>query len=254
MEHRSSAQVRLVRAALYHGRRPVVHGVDLTLEPGVTALVGPNGAGKSTVLRAIATLHPIASGRLELGGRPVEGERDARRARRHLGYLEQDPSFPERFTVADAIAYAAWLHRLPAAEGAVTRVLERFGLDAVATTELRTLSGGTRRRALLAQAVVHDPRVLVLDEPTVGMDIEHRAALCADLRSLAVDRVVVLSTHLIDDLVGLEARVVVLAQGTVAFDGGLDEVGERARSEHPGAADSRLLELGLTQLASGSLR
>jgi ABC-2 type transport system ATP-binding protein len=86
------------------------------------------------------------------------------------------------------------------------------------------------------------------------MDIEHRAALCADLRALAVDRVVVLSTHLIDDLVGLDARVVVLAQGSVAFDGGLDDLGERARRDLPEAAGSRLLELGLTQLASGSLR
>jgi ABC-2 type transport system ATP-binding protein len=206
------------------------------------------------LLRAIATLHPLASGQLELFGQAVRSERDARRARLGLAYIEQDPSFPDRFTVVDALTYAAWLHRLPSDGGAVEAALERFELQGEARTRLRHLSGGTRRRALLAQAVVHDPHVLVLDEPTVGMDIEHRAKLCADLRALASDRAVVISTHLIDDLVALDARVVVLRGGTVAFIGDLDAVRDRATDGDAVGGERRMLELGLTELATGGAR
>jgi ABC-2 type transport system ATP-binding protein len=250
----SNPMVRLRHVEVRHRRTSVLCNLDLTLEAGVTAFVGKNGVGKSTLLRAIATLHPLAGGQLEVLGRPVRTERDARRARRHLAYLEQDPSFPDRFTVVDAIAYAAWLHRVPTDGGAVEAVLERFQLQGQARTRLRHLSGGTRRRVHLAQAVVHDPRILVLDEPTVGMDIEHRAMLCDDLRAFAADRVVLLSTHLIDDLVALDARVVVLGGGTIAFSGDLDAVRVRSADGDPVGDGRRLLELGLSELAARGVR
>jgi ABC-2 type transport system ATP-binding protein len=207
----------------------VLAGIDLVVGPGVTVVAGANGSGKSTLLRVLAGLHRIRRGRVRVAGAELTARPGRRAARGTVGYLAQDADFPGTFTVAEAVAYGAWLQRIHAGSPRVARSIDRVGLAALADRPLGRLSGGEHRRALLAQAMVHEPPVLLLDEPTVGLDATHRLELHAVLRRhvgeggpAGARRCVVVVTHHGDDVVRLADRVVVLARGRVAFDGSVD--------------------------------
>lgn len=220
--------------------------LSCTLHQGVVAVAGANGAGKSTLLRALATLVPVARGQLEVAGADLTQRRGRALARRRLGFLGQHPAFPGSFRVEEAVRYAAWLHRVEDPEPAVERIMERLALGPIARDRLADLSGGTRHRALLAQAMVHDPAVLLLDEPTVGMDVEHRVQLRQDLRAGSEQRLVVVSTHLTEDIELLADRVLVLRDGQVVFDGdpaALAEAGEAGASSRLRPIESALRAL-----------
>lgn len=238
-----------------YGRRRVLHGVDLSFGEGIVVLAGPNGAGKSTFLRVVATLLMPESGRVRVFGHDVAATRGRREARRSLGFLPQEPAFPGDFTVGDMLRYTTWVQRLPAA--AVPDALEwarrRFDLAEAWGTRLSRLSGGTRQRAFLAQATVHDPGLVLLDEPTLSVDPAHRAVFRDLLVQMAEARTVVLTTHLVEDMERLPARLIVIQSGKVAFDGSAEGLAAAGRSipaltaEHP-------LERALRALAGGEPR
>jgi ABC-2 type transport system ATP-binding protein len=209
-------QVR-VRAGL----RMAVDGLDLSLATGVHGLLGPNGAGKTTLVRALATVLRPAGGRLHLLGEPVNGRVDLRRVRRRIGYLPQEFGFYRRFTVREFVEYLAWLKEVPAKDvpGAVQRAIERVGLTDRADHRMKTLSGGMVRRVGIAQAIVNDPRILLLDEPTAGLDPEQRMQFRALLRELAADTCVVVSTHLVEDVVAACTDVLLIDSGQLVFEG-----------------------------------
>lgn len=232
------------------GRHTVLDDLSLRIGPGVTVLAGPNGAGKSTLLSVVATLLRFRRGRVAVDGHDlgtVAGRADARRV---LGFLPQDPAFPLHWTVGEALTYAAWLHRVPAAgrAAAVDRVAREVGVAGRSTDRLRSLSGGTRRRVMLAQTLVHQPAYLLLDEPTVGVDAEHRVEFRRTIRSIASDRVVVLSSHLTEDIELLADRVIVLDDGSVRFDGPPSAI---AAFGTGAGDDERAIELGLRRLGVG---
>ncbi|MBY8872244.1 ABC transporter ATP-binding protein [Micromonospora sp. PLK6-60] len=203
------------------GRHLAVDGLDLTLGAGVHGLLGPNGAGKTTLMRALATVVQPAGGRLRLLGAPVDGRADLRRVRRGLGYLPQQFGFYPRFTVREFVEYLAWLKEMPkaAVPGATQRAIDRVGLTAKADARLKTLSGGMLRRAGIAQAIVNDPAVLLLDEPTVGLDPEQRLDFRELLRDVGVDSCVVVSTHLVEDVVAACTDVVLINEGRLVYQG-----------------------------------
>ncbi len=211
----------------YRGRL-VIDGLDLTLKRGVTALVGPNGAGKSTLLNTVTTVLPPLGGRLVIKDVVVCGGRSIRQARRHIGFLPQDFGADPHFTVRDFVTYLGWLRELPAREldAAVTRAITAVGLEDRARTRVRKLSGGMRQRAGIAGAIVGDPAVIVLDEPTVGLDPQQRIGFRDVLRGLS-DRCVLLSTHLIEDVAAVADRVILMNAGRVRFDGSVEELRER---------------------------
>ncbi|GIF11338.1 ABC transporter ATP-binding protein [Actinoplanes teichomyceticus] len=208
------------------GRHLAVDGLDLRLGTGVHGLLGPNGAGKTTLMRALATVLQPAGGRLALLGEPVDGRADLRPVRRALGYLPQQFGFYPRFTVREFVEYMAWLKEMPkpAVPGAVQRAIERVGLAAKADARMKTLSGGMLRRAGIAQAIVNDPAVLLLDEPTVGLDPEQRLDFRELLRDLGVDSCVLVSTHLVEDVVAACTDVVLINEGTLVFQGTPDDL------------------------------
>ncbi|GAA4594671.1 ABC-type multidrug transport system ATPase subunit [Actinoplanes octamycinicus] len=203
------------------GRHLAVDGLDLSLGTGVHGLLGPNGAGKTTLMRALATVIEPAGGKLSLLGEPVDGRADLRRVRRGLGYLPQAFGFYPRFTVREFVEYMAWLKEMPkpAVPGAVQRAIDRVGLADRAGAKLKTLSGGMLRRVGIAQAIVNDPAILLLDEPTVGLDPEQRLDFRELLRGLGADSCVLVSTHLVEDVVAACSDVVMMNQGRLVFQG-----------------------------------
>jgi ABC-type multidrug transport system ATPase subunit len=215
-----------------------VDGLDLRLGLGVHGLLGPNGAGKTTLMRALATVVKPAGGSLTLLGQMVDGRADLRQVRRELGYLPQQFGFYPRFTVREFVEYMAWLKEMPraAVPEAVQRAIDRVGLTSRADSRLKTLSGGMLRRAGIAQAIVNDPQVLLLDEPTVGLDPEQRLEFRTLLRDLGVDSCVVVSTHLVEDVMAACTDVVMISAGRLVYQGTPD--GLIAEGEQSDAGDS----------------
>jgi ABC-2 type transport system ATP-binding protein len=196
--------------------------VDLSFRPGVTGLLGPNGAGKTTLLRIIATVLAPDAGDVRLLGRSPATPDDLAEVRRRLGYQPQEMGFPRAFTGFGFVDYMAvlkeWTARGPRHDE-VRRVLDLVDLGEVATKHVRALSGGQRRRVALAQALLGDPDLLLLDEPTTGVDPEQRVSLRQVLSRAGERSTVLLSTHQTEDVAALCDRVVVLDQGRVRFDG-----------------------------------
>ncbi|HEV7975100.1 ABC transporter ATP-binding protein [Amycolatopsis sp.] len=203
------------------GRRMAVDGVDLSLGAGVHGLLGPNGAGKTTLIRALATVLRPAGGELELLGASVGGRTEQRRLRRQIGYLPQDFGFYKRFTVREFIEYMAWLKEVSKKDipAAVQRAIERIGLADRADDRMKTLSGGMIRRAGIAQAIVNDPQILLLDEPTAGLDPAQRLRFRELLRELGSDTCVVVSTHLVEDVAVACTDVMLMGEGKLVFRG-----------------------------------
>jgi ABC-2 type transport system ATP-binding protein len=213
------------------GATQALADIDLDLRAGVIGLLGPNGAGKTTLLRLLATALPPSRGKVRVLGRDVEVLAERTEIRRRLGYLPQEVGFPRGFTAFAFVDYIALLKEWadPAARHAeVRRVLDQVGLSDAATKRIRAMSGGQRRRVALAQALLGSPPVLILDEPTTGVDPEQRVTLRTVLAELARTSIVVLSTHQTDDVAALCERVVVLDRGRVRYDGAVTELVDRA--------------------------
>ncbi len=213
------------------GHMAAVAGVDLSAGAGVFGLLGPNGAGKTSLLRVMATAIPPTSGQLRLLGRDPRQYGPRHEIRRRLGYLPQSLGYYPGFTVTDFVAYFALLKEVPAERvpAAVAAAIERVQLGSHAKARLRTLSGGMLRRVGIAQAIVNSPELLLLDEPTAGLDPEQRIAFRGLLREIGQTATVVVSTHLVEDVGTACNQVAVMNQGLIIFHGspaGLAERGE----------------------------
>lgn len=235
------------------GRRLVLKEFSLVLGAGITVVLGPNGAGKTTLLRSIAFLDPGTTGKIAIDGAEA-GRRVGQRRKlfEHTGYMPQAWKFIPGYTAAESVQYASWL------KGAPSREIERLadgalrsvGLIERRNTKLRELSGGMRQRVGLAESLVNDPRVLVLDEPTVGLDPEQRLAFRTALLSHSQEAAVVLSTHLTDDASVLADRIVVLLEGRIIFDGTAAEI--EAHSDVDDSSTGSRLERGYLQIVRGA--
>jgi ABC-2 type transport system ATP-binding protein len=249
-------QIESTQLKVRAGRRMAVDGLDLALGIGVHGLLGPNGAGKTTLIRALATVLRPAGGELRMLGQPVTMGADLRRLRRGIGYLPQHFGFYPRFTVREFVEYMAWLKEMPSAEvpGAVQRAIERVDLASRADDKMKTLSGGMLRRVGVAQAIVNDPEILLLDEPTVGLDPEQRLSFRALLREIGVDSCVLVSTHLVEDVAAACTDVVIIDEGHLVFRGALAGLEAAGEADHPGhsAAERGYTTLLRRHRAAGS--
>jgi ABC-2 type transport system ATP-binding protein len=210
-----------------YGATVALDSVDLTLRPGVTGLLGPNGAGKTTLIRTLTTSTPPTAGRITVLGHEAAGSLAERtEVRRLIGYLPQEVAFPRGMTCFGFVDYIAILKEwtdTARRHAEVRRVLDMVGLGDRTTKRIRALSGGQRRRLALAQAFLGSPRLLVLDEPTTGLDPEQRASLRAVLSQHGGGNAVVLATHQTEDVAALCERVIVMDAGRVRFDGTVAE-------------------------------
>jgi ABC-type multidrug transport system ATPase subunit len=230
--------IELTNVSRSFGRNKAVDGVSLEASPGVLGLLGPNGAGKTSLLRMIGTVLPPSSGQIRLLDRDPRSAAQRREIRRRLGYLPQNLGYYPAFTVVEFIEYFALLKDMPPARvpRAVATAVERVDLGARAGSRLRTLSGGMLRRVGIAQAIVNDPELLLLDEPTAGLDPEQRVGFRALLRDLGQTATVVVSTHLVEDVGAACSEVALMDAGHIIFRGTPAELVERGAGHELGDA------------------
>jgi ABC-2 type transport system ATP-binding protein len=215
--------VRTESATRRHGRTTVLRDVSFQLSPGITALLGPNGAGKSTLLSLLSTAAPPDAGRVTVFGLDAAGPLGDRIAiRRRLGFMPQEVRYPAGVTAFGFLDYIAVLKEFDDTDrrhAEVRRVLGVVGLDDRPTLKVRKLSGGQRRRLAFAQALIGEPDLLVLDEPTTGLDPERRASFRAALTERRATTTIVFATHQTEDVAAVCDRVIVMTAGGIVFDG-----------------------------------
>ncbi|MEK0084495.1 ABC transporter ATP-binding protein [Benzoatithermus flavus] len=208
---------------------------------GFTALLGPNGAGKTTLMALITSLFAAEQGRIRVCGHALEAE--PRKALAAMGVVFQRPTLDVDLSIEQNLRYAAALYGIPraVARERMAELLARFNLADRAASKVRTLSGGMRRRVEIARALLHRPRLLVLDEPTVGLDIDSRRELVDHVHRLCREEglAVLWATHLIDEIWPGD-RVVLLHQGRVRAAGSIDEVVRAAGGGSLGQAYQQL--------------
>ncbi|MEV6942059.1 ABC transporter ATP-binding protein [Streptomyces sp. NPDC051172] len=217
--------------SLRFGGTQALDEVSMRLTSGVTGLLGPNGAGKTTLLRVLATAVPPDRGAFTVLGHDPATAAGRQEVRRRLGYLPQTPGFHPDFTAFEFVDYVAILKELTdrgARHREVRRVLDEVDLADVRAKRIKKLSGGMRQRVALAAALVGDPGFLVLDEPTVGLDPEQRMRFRELIAQAGEGRTVLLSTHQTEDVAMLCHRVLVMAGGSIRFDGTPAELTARA--------------------------
>lgn len=239
----SSATLNIDRLTVSISRRKILKDVSLRIpsSSGITVLVGKNGSGKSTLLRSVMGLvRKNMSGQVHVAGYTVPGE--LRQARKYLGYLPQHSSFAGRSTVQQALDYAAWLQMMTStkAKERIESLVDEFDLHDVIDCRIETLSGGTLQRVLLAQAVIHEPMFILLDEPTVGLDLTQQTSFRKVISALANNSAVVISTHHIEDIERLADRVVALSEGHVTWEGDATALERLSDDKHLSDRRSRL--------------
>lgn len=221
----------------YAGRR-VVHAFDLRLAAGeVLGLLGPNGAGKTTTLRMLAgTLAPSA-GQISIAGHALAGA--PRRAKRHLGYLPEHPPLYSELTVNEYLGFCARLHGIArsARNSALASAKADCGLDDSGRRLIGNLSKGFQQRVGIAQAILHRPDVVILDEPTAGLDPNQLRGVRELIARLAREHSLIISSHILPEIQAVASRVIVLHQGHVVFDAPLNA------AEH----ETQVIEIGLTR-------
>lgn len=222
-----------------YGKKQALKNVDLTIRQGMFGLLGPNGAGKTTLMKIIATLLQKSEGDVRVCGIDINNDREIRRI---IGYLPQDFSMYGNMSVYEAMDYLGVLSGLSRQERKerIPSLLEQVNLSDDVKTKVRAMSGGMRRRLGIAQALLHEPKVLIVDEPTAGLDPEERVRFRNLLSETAKDRVVILSTHIVGDVEATCEDIAVLNKGCVLFQGTVTELLEEASGRIYSARVSRM--------------
>ena len=218
--------IRIDNLVKSFGAKRAVDGISFTVERGeVLGFLGPNGAGKSTTMRMITGFMPPTSGRVSIGGHDVA--ESPLEAKRLIGYLpENAASYPE-MTVHGFLNFAAELRGLEGAarKKAVGRVVELCFLDSVLRQSIDTLSKGYKHRTCLAQALIHDPQVLVMDEPTDGLDPNQKHEVRNLIREIGKEKAIIFSTHILEEVDAACTRAIIIDRGRIVASGTPDELG-----------------------------
>ena len=216
----------------YPGGVHALRSIDLCVERGMIGLLGPNGAGKTTLMRILAGILHQTSGQVRIGGHDMGATEGRTAVKRVLGYLPQELGLYPDLRGHEFLDYIGILKELDDTQTRRRRVeelLDMVGLAEAADRKIKTYSGGMKRRLGIAQALLNDPRLLIVDEPTAGLDPEERIRFRNLLSDLAGDRTVLLSTHVVEDIAQTCHELAVLLAGRLVFSGTVLELIERAR-------------------------
>ena len=201
-----------------------VDHIDLAMTTGVYGLLGVNGAGKTTLMRMICTLLDSSSGSIKYNGKDIN--KMGNEYRKILGYLPQDFGYYPEFSVKDYLLYIAALKgiRPAVAKKRVKILISKVGLQKVANRKMKKLSGGMKRRAGIAQAMLNDPQILILDEPTAGLDPNERIRFRNLISELAEERLVLLSTHIVSDIEYIANEIILMKDGKILYQGSAQQL------------------------------
>ena len=210
-----------------YGQKTALDNISLTIENGMFGLLGRNGAGKTTLMQILSTLREPTSGKVTFNEIPLE---DTRKIRPLIGYLPQEFSLYPDMSVLEIMRYLAALSNLPAEvqRQRIPDLLQRVNLWEDRGKKVRKLSGGMKRRLGIAQALLHDPQVLIADEPTVGLDPQERLRFYALLNEFSSNRIVIVSSHIVNDIETVCEKVAVLDAGKLLFTGTVEDLAQTA--------------------------
>lgn len=219
------------RLTKHYGNKIAVDCVTATLEPGVYGLLGANGAGKTTLMRMLCAILESTSGEVLLDGQDVISM--GADYRNVLGYLPQDFGYYPNYTAMEFLMYIAALKGIPKkiARQRAKQLLEEVGLSNVANKKVRTFSGGMKQRVGIAQALLNNPDILILDEPTAGLDPKERVRFRNLLSDYAGDKIVILSTHIVSDIEAIADEVLLMKKGRFVLQGTVSELIEKAKGK-----------------------
>jgi len=197
----------------YGKNKLALDNINLTISPGIIGLLGPNGAGKSSLMRILASLSKPTDGTVLWQGQDLI--KDPSCLRHELGYLPQSFGVYEQLTAQEFLLYLAAIKGMPAKQAAnkVDELLALLNLSDVARKQLKGYSGGMRQRVGIAQALLNDPKLLIVDEPTVGLDPEERARFRHLLSDMSGDRIIILSTHIVSDIESIADKIAIINEG-----------------------------------------
>ena len=224
-------ELKLDRLTKKYGAKIAVDRVSAELTPGVTGLLGANGAGKTTLMRMVCDVLKPSGGEVLLDGKSITSLGDEYRA--ILGYLPQDFGYYPDFTALDFMRYMATLKGFNTHDGRERslQLLAEVGLADVRRRKIKTFSGGMKQRLGIAQAMLNDPKILVLDEPTAGLDPKERVRFRNLIASFAQDKIVILSTHIVSDVEFIASRILVMREGSFVMDDTPDELVKEAQGK-----------------------
>ena len=213
-----------------YGRKAALKNVSVTIHSGMYGLLGRNGAGKTSLMRILATLSVPSGGEVSMNGIPIN---ETGKIREIVGYLSQNFSFYRNMSVYDAMNYLGLLSNLPdkIRKERIALLLEQVNLKENMRTKIKDLSGGMKQRLGIAQALLHDPQILIVDEPTAGLDPEERIRFRNMLSEFAEDRIVILSTHISSDVETSCENIGVLDNGKMIWNGAAEELIKQAEGK-----------------------
>lgn len=211
-----------------YGAQKAVDGISFSAERGVTGFLGPNGAGKSTTMKILTGFIPQTSGKATVAGYDVSSQ--SLEVRRHIGYLpESNPLYLDMY-VKESLAFIAGVHQISTPEKRIAEVIEQTGLGPEQHKKVGQLSKGYRQRVGLAQAILHDPEVLVLDEPTSGLDPNQLIGIRQLISELGKTKTIILSTHIMQEVEAVCGQVIIINKGRIVADNTLAQL----RTENQG--------------------
>lgn len=224
-------ELLLDRLTKQYGSKIAVDCVSATLKPGVYGLLGANGAGKTTLMRMLCAILESTSGEVLLNGKEITSL--GANYRNVLGYLPQDFGYYPNYTAMEFLMYVAALKGIPKdmAKKRANELLEVVGLSNVANKKVKTFSGGMKQRVEIAQALLNNPGILILDEPTAGLDPKERVRFRNLLSEYAGDKIVILSTHIVSDVEAIADEVLLMKKGKFVLQGTVQKLTEKANGK-----------------------
>lgn len=224
------SEIVLQNVSKFYGKRQALNNVNLTIEQGMFGLLGRNGAGKTTLMKILTTLLASNTGSITVLGVPITQKETIRQM---TGYLPQDFSMYGNMSVYEAMDYLGVLSDLDkrTRKSRIPLVLEKVNLQNNHSTKVKAMSGGMIRRLGIAQAILHNPKVIIVDEPTAGLDPEERVRFRNLLCEIAEERIVILSTHIVGDIEATCENIAVLDEGNLMYQGTVSKLLQQAEGK-----------------------